>query len=96
MPTEEEEQIIERHREKHEDHVINTFHDKEVHYREYALSFIGTATIETDAWGVRVEVTVKGREKPFSLAGRWDVLSISETRMAALYVNWSIERLSTI
>ena len=91
MPSEEEEQKIERLREKHEDHVINTFHNKEVHYREYPLSFIGTATIETNAWGVGVEVKVEGREKPFSLAGRWDVLSISETRMTASYINWSIE-----
>jgi len=73
--------------------IFETFHQQSVIYREFILEVVGTAEIETDDWGVHVRIITEGDFENFSLSGAWSILHLSEDRLFAAYVGWSIEKL---
>ena len=69
---------------------INLWNNTVMHYREGRLDFTGLVEIRTDDWGVRVTLTSNDYEKPITLSGAWEFISVYEDGMSAAYVNWSL------
>lgn len=72
------------------DQKINQWNNTVMHYREGRLDFTGLVEISTDEWGVKVTLTSNDHEKPITLSGAWEIISVYEDGMSAAYVNWSL------
>ena len=77
-------------RQKKVDYLMNTFHNQRVFYREGLLQFYCIASLITSGWGLHVQIEPEIDREPFTVAGAWEILSITRNRVAALYVDWSI------
>ena len=69
---------------------INQWNNTVMHYREGRLAFTGLVEISTDDWGVRVTMNSEDYEKPITLSGAWEIISVYEDGMNTAYVNWSL------
>ena len=88
--TPEDNQDSDEVRQKKVDHLMNTFHNQRVFYREGLLQFYCIASLITSGWGLHVQIEPEIDREPFTVAGAWEILSITANRVAALYVDWSI------
>ena len=61
-----------------------------VFYREGLLQFYCKASLTISGWGLHVQIEPEIDREPFTVAGAWEILSITQNRVAALYVDWSI------
>ena len=69
---------------------INQWNNTVMHYREGRLAFTGLVEITTDDWGVKVILTSNDYEKPITLSGAWEIVSVYEDGISTAYVNWSL------
>ena len=77
-------------RARFESHLMETFHEQRVFFREGPLQFHCTANLECDDWGLTVRIEPEIDRDCFTVSGAWSILSVWADRVGALYVNWSI------
>ena len=71
---------------------IKSWDGTEMWYQEGALHFPGIVKIKTDDWGVKLTLDSKHFDELISLSGRWDILSVGESGMTAMYCGWTIDK----
>ena len=75
---------------------INHWNNTVMHYSEGILSFPGSVEISTDDWGVRITVISEHYDRPVTLSGAWEIISVGGNSMSAAYVNWSLSAIEQI
>ena len=72
--------------------LIQSWNNTEMWLQESWLQIPGNVTIVTDDWGVVIKIDSEHYPREISLSGRWDILSIWETGMSAMYCGWTIDK----
>lgn len=90
MESHDENRTSEALRARFEPHLMETFHEQRVFFREGPLQFHCTANLECNDWGLTVRIEPEIDREPFTVSGAWEILSVWADRVGALYVNWSI------
>lgn len=80
---------------KHEQK-INDWNNTVMHYSEGRLSFPGSVEVSTDDWGVRITVISEHHDRPVTLSGAWEIISVGPNSMSAAYVNWNLSTIEQI
>ena len=75
---------------------INEWNNTVMHYTEGRLSFPGLVEVSTDDWGVRIIVTSEHYDRPVTLSGAWEIISVGVNSMSAAYVNWNLSTIGQI
>ena len=75
---------------------INEWNNTVMHYTEGRLSFPGLVEVSTDDWGVRIIVTYEHYDRPVTLSGAWEIISVGVNSMSAAYVNWNLSTIGQI
>ena len=75
---------------------INDWNNTVMHYSEGRLSFPGLVELSTDDWGVRITVISEHHDRPVTLSGAWEIISVGPNSMSAAYVNWNLSTIGQI
>ena len=75
---------------------INDWNNTVMHYSEGRLSFPGLVEVSTDDWGVRITVISEHHDRPVTLSGAWEIISVGPNSMSAAYVNWNLSTIGQI
>ena len=74
------------------DALIESWNGTEMWLKDSPFQIPGIVTIVTDDWGVVIKIDSEYYPREISVSGRWDILSIWDTGMSAMYCGWTIDK----